>query len=72
MAGHPLCYVTDTLSIIYACNAAHLRSWGVIMSHMLRELIDSALVQRGSSRVKSDTAVYTADGCSLVQRSPML
>lgn len=43
-----------------------------MMSHMQRELMDSAPVQRGTSGVKSDTAVYTADGCSLVQRSPML
>lgn len=33
------------------------------MSHMQRELMDSALVQHGTSGVKSDTAVYTADGC---------
>lgn len=45
---------------------------GVMMSHMQREVMDSAPVQRGTSGVKSDTAVYTADGCSLVQRSPML
>lgn len=29
-------------------------------------------VRPGSSGVKSDTAVYTADGFSLVQRSPRL
>lgn len=42
------------------------------MFHMQSESEDCALVHHGSSRVKSDTAVYTADGCSLVQRSPML
>lgn len=30
------------------------------------------LAEPGSVRVKSDTAVYTADGFSLVQRSPRL
>lgn len=35
-----------------------------ILSHMV------GLVRHGSARVKSDTAVYTADGFSLVQRSP--
>lgn len=72
MVSNPLRNVSDTMSIMYACNAAHLGRRGVIMSHMQRELMASALVQHGASGVKSDTAVYTADGCSLVQRSPML
>lgn len=62
-----LCLLTDLMSIIYASNAAHLKR-----RSMQRELTDPALVQHGTSGVKSDTAVYTADGCSLVQRSPML
>lgn len=72
MVSNPLCDVTDTMSVIYARSAAHLGRRGVIMSYMQRELMNSALVQHGTSGVKSDTAVYTADGCSLVQRSPML
>lgn len=72
IVSNPLWDVTDMISIIYACDAAHLGRRGVVMSHMQRELMDSALVQHGTSGVKSDTAVYTADGCSLVQRSPML
>lgn len=72
MVSNRLWDVTGTMSIMYAYNAAHLGRRGVIMSHMQRALMDSALVQHGTSGVKSDTAVYTADGCSLVQRSPML
>lgn len=44
MVSNPLWNVIDTMSIIYACNAAHLRRRGVIMSHMQRELMDTALV----------------------------
>lgn len=39
MVGHPLCYVTDTLSIINACNAAPQGRRGITMPHMLRELM---------------------------------
>lgn len=70
MAGHPLCYVTDALVIIYACNAAPEGRGGTKKAPHAERI--SAAIQRGSSRVKSDTAVYTADGCSLVQRSPIL
>lgn len=72
MVSNPLWDITDMLSIIYARNAAHLGRRGVIIFHMQRELMNPAPAQPGTSGVKSDTAVYTADGCSLVQRSPML
>lgn len=45
MVRNPLWDVTDMLSIMYACYAAHLGRRGVIMFHMQRELMNSALAQ---------------------------
>lgn len=61
-----VCDVTDMMTLIYARSAAYFVSC-VTDSEPHRRL-----GHHGSERVKSDTAVYTADGFSLVQRSPRL
>lgn len=82
MVSVPLRDVTSRMSVMYACNAAHLRkrrkrrrttTKGDNVSHRHRELIGGVfyfyfifLARPASSKgVKSDTAVYTAGGCSL-------
>lgn len=59
-------------ALIYACNAAHLGWEGHYYDVPHAAWIDGTLLRvghYGTGRVKSDTAVYTADGCASTEET---